>query len=275
MSKGKTTKRAKLRAFQVAMDTLTREGIDFSPRPEGLVLVGYEEGLGGWQLWPAAGTWTITLEKKPHQKTGLGGFLNRIRQHRAERRQDDRIWAAARPRVTIFSDASLCATTGFAGWGAWMKADGERSMLAGGSFRDRLKSSTEAEIRGGANAVAFALSRGIIQPGDVIIWQCDNTTALQWLMRSYPFVRDRLAPGGLAVPRPRAARVKGGASIGAQLMAETCAKADLRVLVRHVRGHQDGELRQWVNRKCDEIAKVHMRRIRAEHERQQEKIANG
>lgn len=270
----KPTKKSKLRAFQMAMATLDKAGIEFSPRPESLVLVGYEEGLGDWQLWPAAGTWKLAMEKG-HKDTGIGGFMNRLQRHRAERRQDARIWAEARPRVTIFTDASLCATTGFAGWGAWMKADGERSMLVGSAFREKISSSTEAEIRGGANAIAFGLGRGIIKPGDVIMWQCDSTTALQWLMRLYPFVRDRPAPGGLSVPPPRVARAKGPASTGAQLMAETCQGADLKVIVRHVRGHQAGELRQWVNRKCDEIAKTHMRRIRAEHERQQGEAAHG
>lgn len=272
--KKKPCKKSKQRAFQVAMDTLDRAGIEFSPRSESLVLVGYEDGLGHWQLWPAAGTWKLAMEKG-QKNTGLGGFLSRFQMHRAERRQDARLWAEARPRVTIFTDASLCATTGFAGWGAWMKADGEKSMLVGAAFRDKLRSSTEAEIRGGANAIAFGLGRGIIKPGDVIMWQCDNTTALQWLMRLYPFVRDRPALGGLSVPPPRVARVKGAASAGAQLMAKTCQDADLRVIVRHVRGHQSGELRQWVNRKCDEIAKTHMRRIRAEHERQQGAAAHG
>lgn len=171
-------------------------------------------------------------------------------------------WTAARPSVTIFSDAALCPRTGAAGWGAWMKGSARPSVMRGGSMRLRLKSSTEAEAQAGANAFHAALHAGLITRGATVMWQSDSIHALKWLLSLYPMARDRPAKDGLATTRPRKVSEAALLSPGANALHDFCQEHQLRVLVRHVKGHQEGPNRQWVNRQCDEIAGRHMRESR-------------
>jgi ribonuclease HI len=164
----------------------------------------------------------------------------------------------------IFADASFCPRTKAAGWGAWVKRDGGVSEAFGGSFRDPMPDSTTAELCALANAMHRAIGWRLILPGDVVMLQSDSLGALERIRRAIPASFDNPAKGGLPVGQSRKAR---DASIGlaaADRIKALAEGANLTLVTRHVRGHQKGGGRQWVNGACDQIAKAGMRKARDE-----------
>lgn len=163
----------------------------------------------------------------------------------------------SKPTVVVFADASFDAKTGAAGWGAWVKADGEESVTRGGTLRQTTANSTHAELCAIANALAVASLMGVLD-GHVMI-QSDCLEALGAIRKTIG-AADRPAAGGAPAPARRRNLPKAFLPVIKVISDQLCG---LTVSVRHVKGHQDGGGRQWVNRACDRLAKDGMRLARA------------
>lgn len=256
----KPKRKAKARAYENTAKALKGVGFEVQLEPASQTLTATGPCGRKFRFLPTVGRWTEKLPggEKPHNGT-VAHFLAEYRRTSAIIQKDAASWASLRPELTIFTDAALCPRTGASGWGAWMKGNTGPSISVGGQIADLLKSSTEAEARAGANAFHLARSRGLLRPGMVVMWQCDNLSALKWLLGLHELSRDRPAKGGLAVGKPRFVTEPQKNSAGAAALSALCAELELRVLTRHVKGHLEGPNRQWVNRLCDEIAGQHMR----------------
>lgn len=256
----------KRKVYEKALKRLKGEGFAVECQPKSLTLKARSPCGRTFVIFPTASRFLeLGVKQKPaHLQGGVETFLQHYHSTRAAKRAEEAEWARMRPSLTIFTDAALCPRTGASGWGAWMKGDGP-SVSSGGQIAELLRSSTEAEIRAGANAFAFARSRGILKPQTCVIWQSDSLHSLRWLVNSYPMARDRPAKdGGLSVGPPGKVSPVALQSRGLEELVKICRAMRLVVLVRHVRGHQEGPNRQWVNRHCDEIAGEHMRARRLE-----------
>jgi ribonuclease HI len=263
----KPKRKAKARAYETTAKALKGVGFEVQLEPASQTLTATGPCGRKFRFLPTVGRWTEKLPggEKPHNGT-VNHFLAEYARTTALRRKEAESWASLRPELTIFTDAALCPRTGASGWGAWMKGNAAPSDSFGGQIADLLKSSTEAEARAGANAFHVARRRGLLRPGMVVMWQCDNLSALRWLLAGYELARDRPAKDGLAVFKPRVITEPCKNSAGAAALSALCAELELRVLTRHVKGHLEGPNRQWVNRLCDEIAGQHMRARRQLHQ---------
>lgn len=163
----------------------------------------------------------------------------------------------SKPTVTVFADASLDPATGAAGWGCWIKADGARSVTRGGEFREKMRNIVQAEVCAIANALRIAQVMGVLS-GHVMI-QSDSAVALGCI-RQRCGAADSPVQGGVRV-HPRRQKPHPYYSQAIDLIAEMLK--GVKVTVRHVRGHQQGVGRTWVNNECDRLAKRGMRRARA------------
>jgi ribonuclease HI len=159
--------------------------------------------------------------------------------------------------ITIFADASHCPRTNAAGWGAWAKATGwPQGSSFGGPIRSTVLNSGEAEIAALTNAVIRAHNRGWLTDIPGVMLQSDSLRTLQLVLQ--------------ATPNASPSDHKDGAKIVAQkLLPSPFEEKALTiitevlltiptVLLRHVKGHREGNGRNWVNRTCDDIAKKHM-----------------
>lgn len=166
-----------------------------------------------------------------------------------------------KPTVTIFADASVDPKTKVAGWACWIKANGAESIIRGAPLKKPVVDSTEAELSALANAVAVAAAVGVLS-GHVLL-QSDSADALSCILWGVKGAIQSPARDGYSFQRRRRApRKEYHAAIAA--IDNARRKTGITIAVRHVRGHQEGDGRQWVNRKCDEVAKRFMRERRAE-----------
>ena len=150
---------------------------------------------------------------------------------------------ARHPRATvmIFADASWCSQTRAGGWGVWLKTDLlDRAIVKGGPIKVDVPTPNVAELVAIANGLFVAKRLHLLRPLDVVMIQSDCAEALAWIRGRVPTTADNRAVNGLSIAE----------------------EFSLRLQVRHVRGHQDGDGRQYVNRLCDQIAKAGMRRRR-------------
>lgn len=97
--------------------------------------------------------------------------------------------------VTLFSDASICANTGIAGWAAWAKCD--RGTVRGdGAFRRTTMDSAVAEAMAVVNGLVIADRRGLVHEGDAILVQTDNNAVMPVLEgTARRGIRAKEAPG--------------------------------------------------------------------------------
>lgn len=258
----KTAKAERRRRYEEAIPKLEARGFALVLQPSSLCLQATSPCGRTFIIYPTTRSWMEKGLKKgtPARRSGsVDDFLHDFTRTSAARANDAAEWARLKPELTIFTDAALCPRSGASGWGAWMKGGGEASITVGGQISDLLFSSSEAEARAGANAFAVAKGRGLLKPGSVVMWQSDSLTALRWLLGSYPLSRDRPAKDGISAGKPKGLSATAKASPGATELARICKELKLRVFVRHVKGHQGGPNRQWVNRRCDEVAGEHMR----------------
>lgn len=166
--------------------------------------------------------------------------------------------------ITIFADASFCHRTSAAGWGAWAKGDGwDAGSTFGGELKTRCLNAGEAEIAAIANTLITLQRQELLH--DEIMLQSDCLRALQ-LIRQAVRVKGSVRP--VVSNHKRGAPIPASNLIPSPLEKQALDVINLAVvecqtlLLRHVRGHKNGEGRQWVNRKCDEIARTHMERQR-------------
>ena len=165
--------------------------------------------------------------------------------------------------LTLFCDASLCHKTGLAGWGAWAKHGGwDKGYLFGGGFKTPMASSNEAEICGIANALTHLANNDKLENIGQVMIQVDNLRALAVIKAYVPNTSERKHATGAPVhgvkTLPTAQEMK-----AVKHLRELVKDHDLKLIVRHVRGHQPGQSRNWVNRQCDEIAKTFMLQAKA------------
>jgi ribonuclease HI len=162
--------------------------------------------------------------------------------------------------LTIFADASFHRQHGTAGWGAWMK--GARTPSGepmGGQIKERLLSANEAEMRALANALAIAVRRSYLERGEVVMVQSDCATVLSWILGLCPGATHSQHADGAVIPPARrgGVRILAG-SKGLAVFISLVNSFELKIIVRHVRGHQKGaSSRSAVNELCDRIAKRH------------------
>jgi len=170
--------------------------------------------------------------------------------------------AFRKPDVTIFADASHDHRARVAGWGAWIKADGRNSITCGAAMKGTVASATEAELCALANALTVARLRGVLSAGCVVMMQSDCLVALAILRSKIPDIEDRPAAGGLAVDPIRRMKLTKVHLAAVDVVREIVTALDISIVVRHVRGHQPGGGRQWVNAAVDQIARQAMRHRR-------------
>ena len=107
-----------------------------------------------------------------------------------------------------------------------------------------------------------AKTAGYLLPGSVVMLQSDCVNALAQIRRYTPAAVDNPITGGLSVGV--ASRLPIEAARPAYLAIDRLAReTGIHLQVRHVKGHQEGAGRSWVNRTCDEIAKTAMRQVRS------------
>lgn len=164
-----------------------------------------------------------------------------------------------KPTVTIFADASVDPQSKVGGWACWIKVDGAEAIVRGAPLKQKVKNTTEAELAALANAMAVAKTAGLLS--GVVMLQSDCLEGLGLIRQRIPAAVDSPAKGGKRVPFRRVAphRNHKAALTAIDRMVQSLG---LRLVLRHVYGHKAGDGRQWVNRRCDEVAKQHMRQLR-------------
>jgi ribonuclease HI len=167
-----------------------------------------------------------------------------------------------KPDVTIFADASHDHNARVAGWGAWIKADGRSSITCGAAMKGRVASAIEAELCALANAMTVARLRGVLSERCVVMMQSDCLVALAILRSKIPDVEDRPAPGGLAVDPIKRMKLTRVHLAAVDVVREIVTALGISIVTRHVRAHQPGGGRQWVNAAVDRIARREMRHRR-------------
>lgn len=131
-------------------------------------------------------------------------------------------------RATVNTDASFCPHTRAGGWAVWISIDGGIKVKKSGMFKDRPRTSTEAELWAIFNGVWIAASMGVTS----ILIQGDCKAALAHVTRDTMQTRQLHK----SLPGPVLIRTK------------------------HVKAHRDTDTaRTWVNEWCDTEAKKWMR----------------
>ena len=141
--------------------------------------------------------------------------------------------------VNLFVDASFIPVSKSGGWGAVLYAPAIYEVEASGALKGEVKSSTSAEMRGAANALAHFIKLGNIVAGDEVRIICDNET-----------VTRRLLDGGNSkTPDIQEALV---------MIRRLADRAGATLTATWVKGHQKGEaaksLHAQMNTRCDKLA---------------------
>jgi ribonuclease HI len=168
-----------------------------------------------------------------------------------------------KPDVTIFADASHDHRARIAGWGAWIKADGQPSITCGAAMKGRIGTTSEAELCALANALTVARLRAVLAPGHVVMLQSDCVDALAIIRNRIAAVEDRPVTGGVTVvPGKKKRKLSNIHSAAIAVIEGIVVSLDITLITRHVRGHRRGDGRQWVNGEVDRIARKAMRERR-------------
>lgn len=169
-------------------------------------------------------------------------------------------------RATIITDASLCHDTKAAGWAAWCKSDTSSvSQTWSGVLKASPANSGEAELFAIANGLHVAAKSGALNGVAEVMLQSDATNALGWIVRLVPCATISAHKNSAPLSIPGAKPSENISAAIATIQA-IVTKLNLKLTCRHVRGHTAGNGRQWVNRKCDELAKAAMKSERAVRE---------
>lgn len=167
-------------------------------------------------------------------------------------------------QATLFSDASYDHHTKAAGWGAWCKTDDMQfGQTFGGGFTRVIPNASVAELCGIHNALRYALQNYLIVETHNVMIQCDSTDALTLIYSYVPAVGISPHPHVKRVPIIRSRRRMLDIEQEAiDRIKKLVSTFELRLVLRHVKGHKKGDGRNWVNRECDKIAKRHMNEAR-------------
>lgn len=146
-------------------------------------------------------------------------------------------------RVTIIADASYCSQTGAAGYGWWTACE-RGKQGGGGAMKDKMCSSSAAEMMALVNALHISLRFNLVQGGDHILFQTDCMAAID----AFHGKRQQLNKS------ERAAK---------KLIYDLKRQNNLTYSFRHVKGHTNRKEARFVtNNLCDMRAKVGMRLAR-------------
>lgn len=146
-------------------------------------------------------------------------------------------------RVTIIADASFCPNTNGAGYG-WWTASERGKQGGGGAMRDRVCSSSAAEMMALVNALHHSIKFQLVQGGDHILFQTDCMSAID----AFSGKRQQLDKS------ERAAKKQ---------IYDMKKQHGLTYSFRHVKGHTNRtEARYVTNNLCDQRAKAGMRLAR-------------
>ena len=146
-------------------------------------------------------------------------------------------------RVTIIADASFCPNTHGAGYG-WWTASERGKQGGGGAMRDRVCSSSAAEMMALVNALHHSIKFQLVQGGDHTLFQTDCMSAID----AFSGKRQQLDKS------ERAAKKQ---------IYDMKKQHRLTYSFKHVKGHSNiKEARYITNNLCDERAKAGMRLAR-------------
>lgn len=177
---------------------------------------------------------------------------------------DNLVGAKTSTAVTVFSDASFCPKTKAAGWGAWAKRDGwENGRFYGGPLRREMPNCTIAELCGAASVFWFLGRQNTFVDVDWIMLQCDSIAALSAIhtLPSSIWSRGRDAKKAASIAR----RKKPFTALEREALdAIDQAVSGRRLVLRHIKGHQNETSQHWVNNQCDAEARRHMQAMRLE-----------
>lgn len=156
--------------------------------------------------------------------------------------------------LTIFVDASYCQKTKVAGYGSWAKRRDWAIGRFGGGTVEGCKDAAEAELR----AIAHALE-AVEMAADVecIMIQSDCLRALHLIRILVPDAYASFQYGTAPIPTAPIAP-----SNHERDSLHRIRDVGRRIMLRHVKGHKEGDGRQWVNAQCDKVAKDWMRGAR-------------
>ena len=166
-------------------------------------------------------------------------------------------------KATIITDASLCGQTGASGWAAWAKSyTSPVSQSWSGALKASPNNSGEAELYAIANGLHVAVKSGMLDGISDIMIQSDATIALGWIVRLVPCatISAHKNSSPLSIPKINPTQ---NVSAAIAHIRNICDMLNVKITLRHVRGHTAGNGRHWVNRKCDQLAKAAMKTERA------------
>lgn len=158
--------------------------------------------------------------------------------------------------VSIFADASYEHSAGVAGYGYWIKGQGE-AIHGGGPMTTMPPTSTEAEALAIAYAMHIAIVQGVLKEGGHAMLQSDCQPMLSALMKRFPGTQTSKAKATDLDVLPARRLAKSFHESGAFELIDTMIKNyRLRLTVRHVRGHDPVfSGRAYVNELCDTNAR--------------------
>ena len=168
--------------------------------------------------------------------------------------------------VTIFSDASICPETRAGGWAGWIKSD--RGVLqVEGQLRAQLLDTTIAEAMAALNCICIAISRDMIQEGDVIVLATDNNNVMSVLEGTTrrKFRKKDAIRRKWSMRKQRRYVDQSNAHIEkvADMFERKITQKGFELRWNHVKGHRGKiDKRAAVNHGCDHRAKTEMRNAR-------------
>ena len=131
--------------------------------------------------------------------------------------------------VTIYVDASLCQSTGCGGWSCWIKSD-RYSIQKAGAFKNKSKSSSDAETAAACNALKVAIEahKHIKDIHYLIVSDCMHVVRL----------------------------VRGTAKTDIEITFKKLCLSVESISSKHGKGHTSGkDSRSFINRKVDVSAR--------------------
>lgn len=160
--------------------------------------------------------------------------------------------------ITVYTDASVCVKTKFAGWAAWIKygsGPGE-SFLAAGGMKEPALESTDAELKAIANAVHTVIKRLAPQNAHIVV-VTDSMAALLHINGEAVLGKNSRGRtwSQLSSKYKTYHRYKALADSVRAILPEGCT-----LKANKVKAHcmKDGA-RSWVNNKVDLAAKAQMK----------------
>lgn len=159
--------------------------------------------------------------------------------------------------ITIFTDASLCTSTGAAGWGAWVKYGDGKTLQFSGAMKDTVKTSDEAELKAIVNALYMVTKHLFIAPGTLIAIITDSASAIV-AIEKYHQRRNGIRKRDFD-------RIKHLHDIAGQIhsLCPSGCELSIRKVKAHVKkANQDN--RTYVNCLVDRLAKEQMLKKRSE-----------